>query len=284
MNKAELIDVLTQNLGTDRRQATAALENFVDTIVRAVHTGESVSITGFGVFEQRRRAARVARNPRTGETVKKKPIVVPVFRPGAQFKAVVSGAQRLPARGPALGGRSGAEKSDTPEAQDTPDATPRSARNPRGARNPEVHDALSAIEEINRPRTTRLPKRLTAAQNRAIEQHAVDLVRQHFEAQGYVTTDVGATESYDVHAVRSDQMIKIEVKGTTSDGCEIVLTYNEVELHMAEYPNNALAVVKHIKLDQTGPTASGGELELVLPWNVERERLRPIAYRYPLGN
>ncbi|KAF3389669.1 bacterial DNA-binding family protein, partial [Mycobacterium tuberculosis variant bovis] len=96
MNKAELIDVLTQKLGSDRRQATAAVENVVDTIVRAVHKGDSVTITGFGVFEQRRRAARVARNPRTGETVKVKPTSVPAFRPGAQFKAVVSGAQRLP--------------------------------------------------------------------------------------------------------------------------------------------------------------------------------------------
>jgi DNA-binding protein HU-beta len=102
VNKAELIDVLTEKLGTDRRHATAAVENFVDTVVRAVQKGESVTITGFGVFEQRRRAARVARNPRTGETVKVKPTSVPAFRPGAQFKAVVSGAQRLPAEGPAV--------------------------------------------------------------------------------------------------------------------------------------------------------------------------------------
>ncbi|BBY79273.1 HU family DNA-binding protein [Mycolicibacterium pulveris] len=102
MNKAELIDVLTEKLGTDRRQATAAVENIVDTIVRAVHRGDSVTITGFGVFERRRRAARVARNPRTGETVRVKPTSVPAFRPGAQFKAVVSGAQRLPAEGPAV--------------------------------------------------------------------------------------------------------------------------------------------------------------------------------------
>jgi DNA-binding protein HU-beta len=102
MNKAELIDELTKKLGSDRRQATAAVENVVDTIVRAVHKGDSVTITGFGVFEQRRRAARVARNPRTGETVKVKPTSVPAFRPGAQFKAVVSGAQRLPSEGPAV--------------------------------------------------------------------------------------------------------------------------------------------------------------------------------------
>jgi len=113
MNKAELIDVLTKKLDTDRKTATDAVENVVDTIVRAVHKGDSVTITGFGVFEQRRRAARVARNPRTGETVKVKPTSVPAFRPGAQFKAVVSGAQRLSAEGPAVkrgSGTGGARK------------------------------------------------------------------------------------------------------------------------------------------------------------------------------
>ncbi len=123
MNKAELIDVLTKKLDTDRRTATEAVENVVDTIVRAVHKGDSVTITGFGVFEQRRRAARVARNPRTGETVKVKPTSVPAFRPGAQFKAVVSGAQRLPAEGPAVkrgsgtgGARKAAKKSAAKKA------------------------------------------------------------------------------------------------------------------------------------------------------------------------
>ncbi|MFI5499087.1 HU family DNA-binding protein [Nocardia asteroides] len=102
MNKAELIDVLTEKLGTDRRTATAAVENVVDTIVRAVHKGQSVTITGFGVFEQRKRAPRVARNPRTGETVKVKATSVPAFRPGAQFKAVIAGKQKLAASGPAV--------------------------------------------------------------------------------------------------------------------------------------------------------------------------------------
>ena len=100
MNKAELIDVVTEKLGSDRRQATAAVEHIVDTIVRAVHKGDSVTITGFGVFEQRKRAARVARNPRTGETVKVRP--TSAFRPGAQFKAVVAGVQKLPSDGPAV--------------------------------------------------------------------------------------------------------------------------------------------------------------------------------------
>ena len=73
MNKAELIEVLTEKLDTDRAHATQAVEELISAIVRAVNKGESVTITGFGVFERRHRAARVARNPRTGETVKVKP-------------------------------------------------------------------------------------------------------------------------------------------------------------------------------------------------------------------
>ena len=108
MNKAELIERLTERLGTDRKVATAAVEGFVDLVVRSVHKGESVTITGFGVFEKRKRAPRVARNPRTGETVKVKATKVPAFRPGAQFKAIVAGQQELSADGIAVKRGSGA--------------------------------------------------------------------------------------------------------------------------------------------------------------------------------
>ena len=90
MNKAELIDELTKKLDADRKTATEAVELVVDTIVRAVHRGESVTITGFGVFEKRKRAPRVARNPRTGETVKVKAKKAPKATLGATFKKTVN--------------------------------------------------------------------------------------------------------------------------------------------------------------------------------------------------
>ncbi len=102
MNKAQLIDLLTQRLGGDKRLAAASVEGVVDIVVRTVTSGENVTITGFGVFEKRSRAARVARNPRTGETVRVAPTAVPSFRPGVNFKAVVSGDTALPADGPAV--------------------------------------------------------------------------------------------------------------------------------------------------------------------------------------
>ena len=95
MNRAELIDQIRDRLATDKKSAEHAVDAVLDTIQRAVATGERVAITGFGVFEKVDRAARTGRNPRTGETVKVKKTSVPKFRPGSQFKGVVSGAVKL---------------------------------------------------------------------------------------------------------------------------------------------------------------------------------------------
>ena len=88
MNKSQLIDALAARLG-DRRTAASAVDGLLSTIVEAVKSGESVSLTGFGVFEARARAARVGRNPRTGQTVAVPAATVPAFRPGIGFKAAV---------------------------------------------------------------------------------------------------------------------------------------------------------------------------------------------------
>ncbi|MGH3669968.1 MAG: HU family DNA-binding protein [Pseudonocardiaceae bacterium] len=98
MNKAELIDALADRLG-DKKVAAAAVAGLVDVVVRAVNAGDKVTITGFGVFERRARAARTARNPRTGEAVTVQGTDVPAFRPGTLFREVVSGARSLPQAG-----------------------------------------------------------------------------------------------------------------------------------------------------------------------------------------
>jgi DNA-binding protein HU-beta len=95
VNKAQLVDALAQRLG-DKRTAGAAVDGLVDVIVRTVQKGEKVNIPGFGVFEKRARAARMARNPRTGEAVRVRKTTVPAFRAGSTFKDVISGVKKLP--------------------------------------------------------------------------------------------------------------------------------------------------------------------------------------------
>jgi DNA-binding protein HU-beta len=100
VNKAELIDALAVRLG-EKKTATAALDAVLAEVQAAVTKGDKVSITGFGVFEKRVRAARMARNPRTGEAVKVKKTSIPAFRAGAGFKDMVATGKAPKAPAPA---------------------------------------------------------------------------------------------------------------------------------------------------------------------------------------
>jgi DNA-binding protein HU-beta len=96
VNKTQLVDTLAARFDGNRKAAKDALEAVVDTITREVAKGEKVAITGFGSFEKRVRDARWVRNPRTGDRIKAKKTAIPKFTPGADLKAVVSGAKKLP--------------------------------------------------------------------------------------------------------------------------------------------------------------------------------------------
>ncbi len=96
VNKSQLIDALAHRFEGNKRAAADALEAVLDTITREVAKGEKVAITGFGSFEKRVREARWVRNPATGERIKAKRTTVPKFSAGAELKAVVSGAKKLP--------------------------------------------------------------------------------------------------------------------------------------------------------------------------------------------
>ena len=97
MNKSQLVEALAVHFDGNRRQAQHALESVIDTVQRELtKKGGKVAITGFGAFEAVERGARMVRNPRTGETKRAKKTTVPKFRAGAELKAVVSGAKKLP--------------------------------------------------------------------------------------------------------------------------------------------------------------------------------------------
>jgi DNA-binding protein HU-beta len=95
VNKAQLVEAITDKMG-GRQQASDAVDAVLDAIIRAVVSGERVSVTGFGSFEKVERPARYARNPQTGERVRVKKTSVPRFRAGQGFKDLVSGSKRLP--------------------------------------------------------------------------------------------------------------------------------------------------------------------------------------------
>lgn len=72
MNKAELIESIQKALGADatKRAAEQALDAVLDSIAKGVKKDKKVQIIGFGTFEVKKRAARLGRNPKTGEALK----------------------------------------------------------------------------------------------------------------------------------------------------------------------------------------------------------------------
>ena len=69
MNKTELIAAVAEKADLSKKDAEAAITATVDAIAEALTQGEKVQLVGFGSFEVKTRAARVGRNPRTGEEI-----------------------------------------------------------------------------------------------------------------------------------------------------------------------------------------------------------------------
>lgn len=89
MNKAALVDKVNEVLGTTKVQSEEVVNTIFDSITAALKKGEEVSVAGFGIFSAKKRAARSARNPRTGEIVKVAAMNVPKFRAAKALKEAV---------------------------------------------------------------------------------------------------------------------------------------------------------------------------------------------------
>jgi DNA-binding protein HU-beta len=100
LNKTQFIDAVAARLNSDHKSTAIILDAITDEIYATVVKGEKLTITGFGAFEKRDRAARIGRNPATGARVRVKKTSVPAFRAGAEFKDIISGARKI-AKSPA---------------------------------------------------------------------------------------------------------------------------------------------------------------------------------------
>ena len=90
MNKSELIDAIAEGAELSKAAAARALDTLVKTITATVAKGEDVALVGFGSFKASKRAARVGKNPKTGESISIAATIVPKFSAGASFKTAVA--------------------------------------------------------------------------------------------------------------------------------------------------------------------------------------------------
>ena len=115
----------------------------------------------------------------------------------------------------------------------------------------------------------------------AVEALAMNMATE-FYSKAWDVEDVHGTESYDLICRRGDEVKHVEVKGTTTDGAEVILTPNEVR-HAREYPYTALFVVSNITVERAEDgtvTATGGKHHCYDPWRLDDGTLTPLGFRY----
>ena len=94
MNKQELIAQIAAQADISKVAAAKVVDAFTDSVTAALKKGDSVTLIGFGTFKVNARAARIGRNPRTGESLKIKATKVPAFKAGTKLKAALNGGKK----------------------------------------------------------------------------------------------------------------------------------------------------------------------------------------------
>jgi len=89
LTKADLAEMLYEELGFNKREAKELVELFFEEIRTALERNEHVKLSGFGNFDLRDKSQRPGRNPKTGEEIPISARRVVTFRPGQKLKAKV---------------------------------------------------------------------------------------------------------------------------------------------------------------------------------------------------
>ena len=89
LNKTQLIGAVSTSAGLTKVDAEKAINGVITTITQELANHGSVTLVGFGTFSVYERAARIGKNPRTGDTIKIPAKKVPKFKAGKALAEVV---------------------------------------------------------------------------------------------------------------------------------------------------------------------------------------------------
>lgn len=93
MTKKQIVKDLSQRYGVDQAVTRKIVQGVLDAVVGSLAEEGRIELRNFGVFEIRRRASRVARNPRTNEPIRLPPRTVVVFQPGKKLQDLTEGPE-----------------------------------------------------------------------------------------------------------------------------------------------------------------------------------------------
>lgn len=91
LTKAQLADLLFDQIGLNKRESKDMVDAFFDLLVRSLVNGEDVKLSGFGNFQIRTKAPRPGRNPRTGEAIPIGERRVVTFHPSSKLRLRIAG-------------------------------------------------------------------------------------------------------------------------------------------------------------------------------------------------
>ncbi|MEX0726497.1 MAG: HU family DNA-binding protein [Planctomycetaceae bacterium] len=89
MTKKEIVKTISEEIGMTQLKTKEIVQKTFDAIVRTLVEERRIELRNFGVFEVKKRAARKARNPRTGERVDVEAKFVVTFKPGKEMEEQV---------------------------------------------------------------------------------------------------------------------------------------------------------------------------------------------------
>jgi DNA-binding protein HU-beta len=89
MTKADIVEKVAAGTGLTKLETEAIIEGFLNTVIQSLRDGNGIEIRGFGSYRVKKKNARFARNPRTGEKVYVEEHFVPVFKFSKDFKSIV---------------------------------------------------------------------------------------------------------------------------------------------------------------------------------------------------
>ena len=92
MTRADLTEAVSRELGISRKESETIVVTMLDSIVRALRSGDKVEIRRFGSFGTRQRRSRIGRNPKTGAGVEVPAKRIPYFRPSMELMELVNSA------------------------------------------------------------------------------------------------------------------------------------------------------------------------------------------------
>ena len=92
VTKEDIVNKIAEDIGLTKVETKTVVEGVFQFIIDTVARGERIELRGFGVFNNKSRKPRMARNPKTGEEVPLEKRFVPVFKPSPEFTSKVNTA------------------------------------------------------------------------------------------------------------------------------------------------------------------------------------------------